>query len=63
MLGRGNSFPLRIKTLPPIDGHHFLDMDSLPLKLCADLDLMRPDQDVDAREGGPARLPSSYSEQ
>ncbi|MGY5766686.1 hypothetical protein ACXET9_16010 [Brachybacterium sp. DNPG3] len=37
-LGRGSSFPLRIKTIPPIDGCHFLDMDALPTKLQDDLE-------------------------
>lgn len=37
-LGRGSNLPLRIKTIPPNDGYHFLDMGALPSKLQNDLD-------------------------
>lgn len=39
-LGRGSSFPLRIKTITPVNGYHFLDMDGLPTKLQSDLEPM-----------------------
>lgn len=45
-LGRGNSFPLRIKTLPPIDGYHFLDMCALPTKLQGDLESLHTREDT-----------------
>lgn len=39
-LGQGGKFPLRISTIPSLNGYNFFDMDSLPKKLANDLEPM-----------------------
>lgn len=41
-------FPLRIMTIPNINGHHFFDMDKLTDRVKGDLELMREKAEADA---------------
>ncbi|MDN5806532.1 MAG: hypothetical protein L0K41_07305 [Yaniella sp.] len=49
--GGPGSFPLRITTIPSVNGHHFLDMNALPKKFALDLSALS-DIDPDFADDG-----------